>query len=76
MTERPQALDFWAPYLAVSDVVLLNQRGTNDSLVVWNWDGPPPLHYFVHGDTAAAHVALMRRRAAEANPSLFRPDKN
>jgi len=65
VTERPEALDFWAPFLAVADVVLINQRGTNDTSVVWHWDGPPPLAYFTRAESAAAHVDRMSRRALE-----------
>jgi len=65
LSERPEALDFWAPFLAVSDVVLINQRGTNDTSVVWHWDGPPPLAYFTRAESAAAHVDRMSRRALE-----------
>ena len=64
MNEGPGALDFWSRYLDVCDVVLINQRGTNDSLVTWSWDGPPPTHYFVSADSASAHRARMERRAA------------
>ena len=66
VTENPEALDFWAQCLDVSDVVLINQRGTNDSALTWSWDGPPPLHYFVSADSAARHVAEMERRSLAA----------
>lgn len=66
VTERPDALDYWATYLTVSDVILINQRGTNDSLVTWDWDGPPPMSFFLSGDSATAHAAEMERRAAVA----------
>jgi pimeloyl-ACP methyl ester carboxylesterase len=66
VTERPAMLDFWARYLESNDVVLINQRGTNDSLLTWDWDGPPPTHYFERADSASAHVARMERRAAAA----------
>jgi pimeloyl-ACP methyl ester carboxylesterase len=65
INERPEALDFWAPFLAVSDVVLINQRGTNDTSVVWRWDGPPPLAYFLSADSAIRHVDRMSRAAAK-----------
>jgi pimeloyl-ACP methyl ester carboxylesterase len=50
----------------VSDVLMINERGTNDSLLRWSWDGPPPLHYFVHEDSARRHVAAMAGRALQA----------
>ncbi len=64
ISESPRALDYWLPYLDVGDVVLIDQRGTNDSSVVWRWDGPPPVSYYLHADSARRHVAAMNRRAA------------
>jgi pimeloyl-ACP methyl ester carboxylesterase len=66
INRSPRALDFWTPLLAVGDVVLINQRGTNDSLLTWSWDGPPPTSFFVSADSASAHVARMQRRAGQA----------
>lgn len=66
VTEDPAALDYWAQFLDVSDVVLINQRGTDDPALRWRWDGPPPIHYFVHADSAARHVAEMERRSLAA----------
>lgn len=63
VTENPRALEFWLPFLEVGDVVLIDQRGTNDSLLTWQWDGPPPLAYFEHEDSALAHIEAMNRRA-------------
>jgi pimeloyl-ACP methyl ester carboxylesterase len=63
VTENPRALEFWLPFLAVGDVVLIDQRGTNDSLLTWQWDGPPPLSYFAHEDSALRHIETMNRRA-------------
>ena len=63
VSERPGSLDFWVPFLRVSDVVLIDQRGTNDSNLVWNWDGPPPVSFFVHEDSALRHIEVMNRRA-------------
>jgi pimeloyl-ACP methyl ester carboxylesterase len=54
---------FWAPFLEVCDVVLIDQRGTNDSLVTWDWDGPPPMDFFVSAESAGKHVDEMVRRA-------------
>ena len=63
VTEQPGSLDFWVPFLQVSDVVLIDQRGTNDTSLVWNWDGPPPVSFFVHADSATRHIDVMNRRA-------------
>ena len=57
-------LDTWVPFLALSDVVLIDQRGVTDTALQWEWDGPPPLNFFVSADTALRHVAEMNRRAA------------
>ena len=66
VTRNPRGLDFWTPFLDVCDVVLIDQRGTRDSLLQWDWDGPPPLHYFVSVDSANRHEAEMHRRALAA----------
>jgi pimeloyl-ACP methyl ester carboxylesterase len=65
VTENPRALEFWLPFLERGDVVLIDQRGTNDSAVTWQWDGPPPLSFFLHADSAARHSAAMNARAIE-----------
>src|SRR5689334_12485408 len=56
---------FWAPFLDVCDVVLIDQRGTNDSLLAWTWDGPPPMDFFVSAQAAGRHVDAMTRKARE-----------
>jgi pimeloyl-ACP methyl ester carboxylesterase len=66
ISERPDALEFWNPFLDVCDVVLINQRGTNDPALIWNWDGPPPVSYFLSADSAARHEAEMDRRSVAA----------
>lgn len=66
VSERPQSLDFWVPFLQVSDVVLIDQRGTNDSLLRWNWNGPPPVSFFVHADSAARQIDRMGALAKAA----------
>lgn len=66
VSESPRALDFWTPFLATADVLLIDQRGTNDSSLVWRWDGPPPLAFFLHADSALAHEERMGRRALAA----------
>ena len=63
VSESPNSLDFWVPFLKVSDVVLIDQRGTNDTSVVWRWDGPLPVHYFQHEDSARKHISVMGERA-------------
>src|SRR6185503_15436592 len=60
------AMDFWAPFLAVSDVVLIDQRGAGDADLTWRWDGPPPRSFFVHADSARRHSQEMERRALVA----------
>jgi pimeloyl-ACP methyl ester carboxylesterase len=64
--DSPRGLVFWLPFLAGSDVVRVDQRGTNDSNLVWNWDGPPPLSFFASADSALHHLTEMNRRAARA----------
>ena len=54
---------FWTPFLDLCDVVLIDQRGTNDSLLTWQWDGPPPMDFFVSGEAAGRHIDAMTRRA-------------
>jgi pimeloyl-ACP methyl ester carboxylesterase len=66
VSDNPQALDFWAPYLAVCDVVLIDQRGVGDADLTWSWDGPPPMAFFVDADSARRHEAEMSRRALAA----------
>jgi len=66
VSDNPQALDFWAPYLAVCDVVLIDQRGVGDADLTWRWDGPPPMAFFVDADSARRHEAEMSRRALAA----------
>ena len=66
VSESPQALDFWAPYLVVCDVVLIDQRGVGDADLTWRWDGPPPMAFFVDADSARRHEAEMSRRALAA----------
>lgn len=57
---------FWAPFLDVSDVVLIDQRGTNDSLLEWSWPGAPPMDFFVSAQAAGRHVDAMTREARAA----------
>jgi pimeloyl-ACP methyl ester carboxylesterase len=66
VSEHPRTLDFWVPFLEIADVVLIDQRGTNDPTVTWRWDGPPPLSFFQHADSATRHVERMSLRALAA----------
>jgi len=61
----PRALDLWAAFLAVGDVVLIDQRGTRDPLLRWDWDGAVPEAFFVSADTARAHAMRLAERGAE-----------
>jgi pimeloyl-ACP methyl ester carboxylesterase len=63
VSRDPAGLDFWTPFLAVSDVVLIDQRGVADPSLRWSWDGPPPLSYFLSADSAGRHEAAMVHRA-------------
>jgi pimeloyl-ACP methyl ester carboxylesterase len=64
--EDPRQLGLWVPLLAIGDVVLIDQRGTRDPDLRWQWDGPPPTHFFADPDTALAHSLAMCRRAVPA----------
>jgi len=66
VSDSPRALDFWTPILAVSDVVLFDQRGTRDPDLRWTWDGPPPLDYFRSANVGRGHIVELCRRAAAA----------
>ena len=66
VSESPHLLEAFVPFLAVSDVVLIDQRGVADSLLEWEWDGAPPMNYFVNADSSLRHVAEMNRRASAA----------
>jgi pimeloyl-ACP methyl ester carboxylesterase len=66
VSEHPEALDFWAPYLEIADVVMIDQRGTNDPDLRWRWTGAPPLSFFVNADSAGRHLNEMSRQAHAA----------
>jgi pimeloyl-ACP methyl ester carboxylesterase len=66
VSENPHLLEAFVPFLAVSDLVLIDQRGVADSLLQWEWDGPPPLNYFMDADSALRQEAEMSRRASAA----------
>lgn len=64
VSEDARTLAFWAPFLEVADVVLVDQRGVSDPALRWSWDGPLPLQFFASADSAARHVDAVTRRAA------------
>jgi len=64
VSDDPRTVDFWAPYLANADVVLIDQRGVGDLDLRWDWDGPPPLAFFASADSALAQIDAMNRRAS------------
>jgi len=66
VSTSPGTLDFWSPFLDVCDVVLIDQRGTNDSLLTWDWDGPPPMDFFTSAAAAGGHVDAMTLKARAA----------
>ncbi len=59
-------IEAWEPLLAVSDVVLIDQRGTRDPDLAWRWDGRLPMHFFADADSARAQALAMCRRAIAA----------
>jgi pimeloyl-ACP methyl ester carboxylesterase len=64
--DDPEQLADWLPYLNVCDVILYDQRGTNDENLVWYWDGPYPRDFLVNEKEAGDHYRLMAKRALEA----------
>src|SRR5580765_6633227 len=52
VSEDRQALDFWSPYLAVTEVVLIHRLGVGAPGLYWRWDGPPPMRFFVDAVSA------------------------
>jgi pimeloyl-ACP methyl ester carboxylesterase len=62
---NPLALERWLPFLAISDVILLDPRGCGASTpsLRWTWDGPLPLDVFVSEEAARTHWHEMSRRA-------------
>jgi len=66
--QEPQWLARWLPILEVSDVILLDQRGTGVSEpdLGWRWDGEPPLRLFADPNLAREHFLEMGRRARAA----------
>lgn len=67
--ENPGYLDYWLSFLAVSDVVLLDQRGTGQGSqrVLHIWQNEIPDDVFVSAQTAKNH---MKNIAKEALPAL------
>src|SRR5262249_46519422 len=66
VAERREWIDVWAPLLGVCDVVLIDQRGVGDRDLTWQWDGPPPLAFFLDADSARRHEAELSRRGLAA----------
>jgi pimeloyl-ACP methyl ester carboxylesterase len=66
VSDSPNTLAFWAPFLEVGDVVLFDQRGVRDPDLDWSWDGPLPLDFFRDAAFARAHAVETSRRAAAA----------
>ncbi|MFA0961510.1 alpha/beta hydrolase [Roseivirga sp. BDSF3-8] len=61
----PHYLTDWLPYLAQSDVLLIDQRGTHDRDLVYIWEGEFPTDVLVSEDKAARHYQKMATRALE-----------
>lgn len=66
---NPDYLDYWLSFLAVSDVVLLDQRGTGQGSqrVLHIWQNEIPDDVFVSSQTVKSH---MKNMAKEALPAL------
>lgn len=66
--EEPERLARWLPILEVSDVILLDQRGTGASEpeLSYRWNGSAPLRFFASRELALEHVLEMGRRARSA----------
>lgn len=66
---NPDYLDYWLSFLAVSDVILLDQRGTGQGTerVLHIWQNEIPEDVFVNHQTAKNHFKNM---AQEALPAL------
>lgn len=65
VSDDPETVEFWTPFLGLSDVVLIDQRGVADADLRWRWDGPIPTAFFVSADSALKHVEQMNRRGAQ-----------
>jgi pimeloyl-ACP methyl ester carboxylesterase len=57
--EDPEMLTQWIPYLQVSDVILVDQRGTSDEALLYIWTGAYPENFMVHEEAAADHWRKM-----------------
>ena len=64
--ENPRTLSTWLPYLAVSDVILVDQRGTADRELQWIWNGPYPENFLVSEKVAGEHWKTMATLALQA----------
>ncbi len=59
----PYYLDDWIPYLAISDVILFDQRGTTDQDVLWISNIPYPENFLVTQEAAGDHWKAMGKKA-------------
>lgn len=66
--ENPEFLSHWTGILELTDVILLDQRGTGRSepSMRYRWDGEPPLRAFADEVVARDHFLEMSRRGREA----------
>ncbi|MEM6377622.1 MAG: alpha/beta hydrolase [Bacteroidota bacterium] len=65
---NPDYLDYWLPFLSVSDVILLDQRGTGQGSerVLHIWQNEIPSDIFVSQEKANEHFLNIAREAAPA----------
>jgi len=63
---NPESLDQWLPYLSVSDVILVDQRGTTDENLQWIWFDGYPENFLVSEQEAGDHWKTMASRALPA----------
>lgn len=57
--DKPDYLSDWIPLLEVSDVILVDQRGTADNKLQWLWTGKYPEDFLVTAEAAGAHYEEM-----------------
>ncbi len=63
--KNPNALSSWIPLLKISDVILLDQRGTGSypNRLTWIWQGDFPEDFFVSEEKALNHYRKMSQMA-------------
>lgn len=64
--EEPDYLKDWLPLLEVSDVILVDQRGTADKKLTWIWKDDYPENFFVSSEAASTHYQKMTSMALES----------